>query len=299
MNNRSLPSLKIIFFAHLLVFYLFSSPTFAGSNYFEEEKIALSLKETEEAENIVWLKTPEKRDILALLSPSNISSLQGGVIILADLYQSPDWPVTVHGLRKHLPNYGWETLSIQLPVPTSNPSNPELDEAYTLTQQRIEAAVLYFKNKNINNISLIGISQSANFSIKYTASLPEKNDDIQSLVSIRAYDSNWLVSSDLVKSISLPMLDIYPEHDSEIILKSAKKRLISAGFSAKMQARPRKLELSPKVQKLAINKTGNLRYRQKVINGANYHFDKLEPTLIKVIRGWLGVYASGTKVTVN
>ena len=271
----------------------------ASSNYYLEEKISQSLKKTEKSENIVWLKTAEKKEILALLSPSNTVDLQGGVIILADLYQNPDWPVTVHGLRKHLPNFGWDTLSVQLPIPVAHPNNAELDKAYELTRQRIESAIAYFKARNINNINMIGINQSANFTLKYAETLPATDKQIQSIVCIRAYDSDWLISSELVKNIAIPLLDIYPEHDSDIILESAKKRLIAANFAGKLQTLTKPLELSAKVQKLAINKTGNLRYRQKSINGANYHFDKLEHTLFKVIRGWMAVYASGKEVEVN
>ena len=290
---------KAIIFACSVISCVFTQVSLASSNYFQEEKIAQSLIKSEKKENIVWLKTSEKREILALLSPSNSLNLQGGVIILADLHQSPDWPVIIHGLRLHLPNFGWETLSVQLPIPVGAPTLPELDDLYKLTEERINAAILYFKNKNISNINLIGLGQSANFGLKYAASLPEESDDIQAIVSIRAYDSDWMNSSELLRKVAFPLLDIYPEHDSDIVLNSAKKRLIETGFAAKLKTRPRSIDLSAKVQNLAINKTGNLRYRQKVINGANYQFDALEPTVYKVIRGWLGLYAAGSKVTVN
>jgi len=283
----------------LLIMSTGPGASIAGSNYFMEKEIALALQAHEPDENIIWLETDEKRPVLAVRSPSNSVDLQGGIIILADLYQPPDWPVVIHGLRKYLPDYGWETLSVQLPIPEDNTSNPDLEELYTLTKGRIEAAISYFNNNNINNISLVAINQSANFSLKYAASLPVDSDKIQSIVSIRAYDTDWLASSNMLKFISLPVLDVFPEHDDDGILQSAKKRLSAAGFSAKRNTRPRKVRLSSKVQKLAINKTGNLRYRQKMINGANYRFYKLESTLFKAIRGWLGVYASGSRVTVN
>lgn len=294
---------RMLFIIFIGTLILLSFPSMAGSNYFLEKKISLTLLESDRKKDIIWLKTGEARAILALKSPSKSAKMQGGIIILADLYQPPDWPVIVHGLRQYLPNYGWETLSVQLPIPNAAANTErsigEQNELYNLTQKRIDAAVAYFKNKNINNISLIGINQSANFGLKYAASQAIDSDNIQSIVSIRAYDSSWLVSSDLVKNISLPLLDIIPEYDNDIILLSAKRRLIAAGFAAKMNTRPRQVKLSPKVQKLAINKTGNLRYRQKVINGANAYFNHFEFTLFKTIRGWLGVYASGTKVTVN
>lgn len=264
-----------------------------------ESQISESLKQTHNNNNIVWLKTNEKREILALTSPSNTSDLQGGIIILADLHQNPDWPIIVHGLRTKLPNFGWETLSIQLPVPTINPSNNEMDQIYELIRQRLESSITHFKNKNISNIALIGVNQSANFALKFIASKNKETPDIQSLITIRAFDSDWLTSSELVKNISINTLDIYPEHDSNMVLQSAQKRLIATNFAGKLNGQSPTLNLSPKVKKLAINKTGNLRYRQKIINGANYPFDNQEDTLIKIIRGWLAIYTAGRKISVN
>ena len=83
------------------------------------------------------------------------------------------------------------------------------------------------------------------------------------------------------------------------MLESAAKRLVAANFAGKLKAKPRFLKLSSKVQNLAINKTGNLRYRQKVINGADYQFDEEEQQLIKAIRGWLAVYVAGQEITVQ
>lgn len=299
MKYRYLPHFKNIPFTIFRVFGLFLisyGHSFADNNYYLEKKISDALIEEIDKESIVWLKTEEKQEVFALFSSANISNLQGGIIILSDLFQTPDWPIVTHDLRVTLPNYGWETLSIQLPIPISTPSNTDLDDTYKLTTLRIESAINFFQTKNINNIVLIGISQSANFALKFTAALPNDNTDIQALVFLRAFDSSWLTSSDLVKQITIPMLDIYPEHDSGTFQKSAKKRLIASNFAGKLKSKPRFLDLSKKVQKLAINKTGNLRYRQKVIIGANYHFDKLKPRLIKAIRGWLSVYASGQEV---
>jgi len=299
MNFGRFLSIHPAFSGCLLVFAFLAQPAFANSNYFLEKQISRSLAQTEKKENILWLKTTEKPPILALLAPANTLEKQGGVIILADLFQSPDWPIIIHGLRTKLPDYGWETLSIQLPIPVYDISNAELNSTYELTRQRINSAIDYFKTNNISNIVLIGVGQSANFALKYVATLPVKDPKIQAIVSIKAYDSRWLTSSELVKKISIPLFDIIPEHDADIVLNSAKKRLIAANFAGKLKTNPRMLALSSKVQTLAINKTGNLRYRQKVINGANYHFDEQEYTLIKAIRGWLGVYASGKQIEIE
>lgn len=281
------------------IFIAFPGYSLATSNYYIESQIAADIKTIAPPKSIVLLKTSEKTDILALFSESKIADLQGGAIILSDLYQTPDWPIIVHNLRTKLPEFGWETLSVQLPVPVTDPGKEQMDHTYELTKQRIEAAIAFFQKKNISNIVLIGIRQSANFALKFARQLPEESNDIQSLITISAYDSKWLTSSELIKNIPLTMLDIFAEHDLDIVLESAAKRLVAANFAGKLKAKPRFLKLSSKVQNLAINKTGNLRYRQKVINGADYQFDEEEQQLIKAIRGWLAVYVAGQEITVQ
>jgi len=268
----------------------------ADSNYFIEDKISQSWPNKSE---IVWLKTNEKRQIFSLFSPSKTTKIQGGVVILSDLYQTPNLPSVIHEIRTTLPDYGWDTLSIQPVIPIDSPTHEVLNAVYKLSTERIMAAINHFKSNNISNIVLLGIGQSANFSLKFVPTLAIEENIVQALVIIQAFDSKWYTSSEGVKEITLPLLDISAEHDSRVVLDSAKKRLIAANFAGKLRNIPKKFDFSSKVQTLAINKTGNLRYRQVFINGANFKFEKQEQLLIKTIRGWLAKYAAGAKVTVQ
>ncbi len=47
-----------------------------------------------------------------LYLPENTGTPQGGVLILHDIAQHPQWPQTVGPLREYLPDYGWNTLSL-------------------------------------------------------------------------------------------------------------------------------------------------------------------------------------------
>lgn len=69
---------------------------------------------------IVQLLADEKQ-FYGLFLKERTGLPQGGILILHDLEQHGNWPDIVAPLRETLPDYGWTTLSIQLPVYTSTP----------------------------------------------------------------------------------------------------------------------------------------------------------------------------------
>ena len=64
-----------------------------------------------------WLEAGGQR-FLGIYTASTTGSSLGGAIILPCLGEHPNWPDVIAPLRKSLPNHGWDTLSIALPVPT-------------------------------------------------------------------------------------------------------------------------------------------------------------------------------------
>jgi len=288
----------------LLILSLIGTSEALSSNFLIEYEFSESLIKQVDAEEIVWLETGIKRKTFALFTDAENIDIQGGAIILSDFNQHPDWPQITRQLRKALPRFGWQTLSIQMPIIENHPTNIELERQYNAVGSRIQAGIDHFKEKGVQNIVLIGRSQTANIAIRYTAEISQQIQDeenpeesaIQALVCISAFDSPWLNVSESIRQIPIAILDIFGENDIPEVLMSAKKRLIASQFSAKLKHRPTTLPSSRKVQKLAINKTGNLRYRQAVIAGADHQFTRQDRELVKYIRGWLGIYAAGEEV---
>ena len=67
---------------------------------------------------VVWLQgegaTGSGARFLGLYLPNASARNEGGLVILPDTAQHPDWPGLVSGLRRGLPAFGWHTLAIQL-----------------------------------------------------------------------------------------------------------------------------------------------------------------------------------------
>lgn len=54
-------------------------------------------------------------DFVALWRPANVGTSKGVIILLPGEGESADWPQGIGPLRRGLPDYGWQTLSISLP----------------------------------------------------------------------------------------------------------------------------------------------------------------------------------------
>ncbi len=79
----------------------------------------------------------EEQAFYGLLLPGRNAAPQGGILILHDLEQHGHWPVLVAPLRENLPDYGWTTLAIELPVPY-NPPEPRPEETDESPEQPVE-----------------------------------------------------------------------------------------------------------------------------------------------------------------
>lgn len=125
---------------------------------------------------------------------------RGAVIVLHDSGQHPSWPLTVAALLDELPLHGWDTLSIELPLPaaplqraepsatppatdpaaapagTPPPASPapaaatapatgapapRVTDVEAQAAARIAAALKYFSEQQQGNIVLIGIGSGA------------------------------------------------------------------------------------------------------------------------------------------
>ncbi len=93
-----------------------------------------------------------------------------------------------------------------------------------------------------------------------------------------------------MQKTTINVLDIIAENDWPQVISAAEKRLKIANLAHDIAKTPKNAFTSAKVRALAFNKTGNLRYRQKVITGANHDFGQQTEFLLKTIRSWMNRY---------
>lgn len=80
----------------------------------------LKLAEALPEEQVLWLQGPkfDPDAVMALYLPASLpagkGSPQGGMLLLHDQGQHPDWPQIIGELRRAMPDKGWHTLSLAL-----------------------------------------------------------------------------------------------------------------------------------------------------------------------------------------
>lgn len=209
-------------------------------------------------------------NFLALYAPNTDKHLYGGVILIHGIGAHPAWPQIIEPLRIALPDHGWSTLSLQMPI-LANAANlqdylPLLPEA----PGRIQAGVDFLKSKGIKNIAIVAHSMGTTMTNIYLANKPDKAVHAYVAIGMSNPFPKQYDNAKALGKITLPMLDLYGSQDLEGVLAFAKARAESA----------RKV---------------NKRYSQLQIPGADHFFTDMQDDLVKRVRGWLMKNASGLK----
>jgi pimeloyl-ACP methyl ester carboxylesterase len=213
--------------------------------------------------NAEWLEAGGQK-FLGIYTEDQSGAPKGGAIILHGIGVHPDWPDVVYPLRSELPNYGWATLSIQMPI---LPNEATLKDYIPLMKEatpRIQAAVAFLQAKGNQPIVLIGHSLGATMA---AIALTETGDlDLRGLVVIGMSSSDLdpqLDTTAAIAKLGLPIFDLYGSRDLDEVLAAAAPRAAAA------------------------RKAGHTQYRQQAIEGADHFFVGLEEELVRIVRGWL------------
>lgn len=221
----------------------------------------------------VWIEA-EGRSFLGIHTEAEPRLRKGAVILLHGMGANPDWTEVIQPLRTSLPEHGWETLSIQVPVAATGAPIQDWEDIIPEAGPRIVAAVNFLKQRGQFNIILIGHSLGAHMGAYYLAN-PDPAPEIRALVSIgisSGIAENSRKTLDVLKKIKLPILDIYGERDFPNVRSSARAKRLAAGA------------------------TDNQAYRQLEVPGADHFFRGLESELTAHIRSWLNKTASGQQL---
>lgn len=208
-----------------------------------------------------------QQEFLALFTPASTINKavtpRGAVILLHGLGAHPDWPDVIAPLREQLPDAGWATLSIQLPVHPNEAEFSDYPPLFPEANARISASVQHLQQQGLLNIALVGHSLGAAMGAHFLASQAPGSEMVRAFVGIGMNHAPGTVAHtpDALAKITLPVLDIFGALDLEGVLNSAKAR--------------------------AASQANNANYRQTAIAGADHFFRGLDATLNKRVSSWL------------
>jgi predicted alpha/beta-hydrolase family hydrolase len=239
-----------------------------------EQQIAEKLAVTADVDEIISLKAAGGRFIglykrarakVSEISETNTGEINGVVILVHGMGAHPDWPDVISPLRTQLTETGWSTLSIQMPILSPEEAVAEYGKTLRLANSRIQAAVDYLHDWEIEPIVLLGYSFGAAQAANYLAS--NKPENIQAFISVSMLAQKFIKPKlDVYKfigEIKIPILDIYAEEDLEDVRRGIDDR------------------------RLAANKNGNTGFFQIELQKSGHHYLGFEEILVEQIQIWL------------
>lgn len=207
----------------------------------------------------VWLKA-DKHEFLSIYTDAEEQSSKG-MIVVHGTGIHPNWDQVVKPVRVEMTSRGWNTLSIQMPILANEASYADYVPLYPEVPPRLKAAEEYLKAQGVDQIVIVAHSQGATMSSYY---LSKSKHQAKAFVAIgmgATQKDSHLNSANALKSISIPVLDLYGSDDLPGVLETRDRRK-AAG---------------------AHNKV----YQQKMVQGAEHFFDGKNEELISIIHQWL------------
>ena len=194
-----------------------------------------------------------KNDFLGILTESE-KDKPSGAIVLHGLGVHPDWAQVVHPLRVGLPEHGWTTLSLQLPILANEAEFKDYIPLIPDAAPRIRAGIKHLRSLGISRVVIIAHSLGTVMTAHALA-----NDDmgVAGFAAVGMPED----SGQYLREIKVPTLDLYGENDLERIVASAEQRKAAAAH--------------------------NKQYSQVMGKGADHFFNDRDEQLLATIVAWL------------
>jgi len=233
------------------------APSFAsdlGKEQRWREQVADSIMDGKEVDVMV-----DGRTVFGIYTEASNDS-EKGMIVVHGTGIHPNWDQVVQPIRVAMAEYGWHTLSIQMPILRNGAEFEEYVQLYPEVPPRLKAAEQFLKQKGADILVIVAHSQGATMSSYY---LSRNGNNIQGFVAIgmsATQKDKDVNSAVLLKTIDIPVLDLYGSDDLPGVLETAELRRRAA--------------------------THNLGYSQQTIRGANHFFDEMDDELIQAVAEW-------------
>jgi pimeloyl-ACP methyl ester carboxylesterase len=215
---RNLQVLAIL--TALLALNAIAAPDYArdgnkAPDYAREARWADDITPTLVVGDAVYLEQRSGHKFLALYTEAK--KARAAVIVVHGLGVHPDWAL-IGVLRSALPDYGYTTLSVQMPVLAADAQGEQYPALFADASERLAAAVVFLKAKGYSKIALASHSMGARMSNYFLAARPDHG--IATWVAIGTSSGEFADA----EKFSLPILDIYGERDFPQVMQKADAR---------------------------------------------------------------------------
>ncbi len=182
--------------------------------------LAQAVANTQDEDEVVILGEGEQA-FLGLRLQQRTATPQGAVLILHDQGHNPDWPVLLQQARNYLPDVGWTTLSIALPLVGGYATDADA------TLDRIALGLQRLNQEGQFNLVILGYGEGAYWAARYLSERLTPDQDIGyglMMVNAKTIEPDL---PDLIGSLNIAILDWVSE-DSPAVLRAADNRRAAA-----------------------------------------------------------------------
>lgn len=210
-----------------------SSAAYAASDYAREKKWADEITPSIVVGNPVYLEQKNHHKFLGLYTEATNPKM--GLVVVHGLGIHPDWGM-VGTLRQRLPDYGYATLSIQMPILAVDAKPETYASTFPEAVERLQLAVAYLKEKGYKRIALVSHSMGSRMSHAYMARNPA---DVNAWAALGMPAALGKSSTAVAyEGIKVPVLDLYGDNDFPQVLSTAAKRKASLNAASKQMVIP-------------------------------------------------------------
>lgn len=202
------------------------------------------------------------REFLSIYTEADDSDK--AVIVMHGRGFHPDWIDTVQPLRVGLIDYGWNTLSIQMPVLDKEAKYYDYVPIFNEAIPRIQAAINYLKQQGNQQIVLVAHSCSVHMSMHYLDQHGDGSIDGYVGIGMGATDYKQPMAKPFpLDKLTIPVLDIYGADDYPAVHRLAPGRWTM------------------------MQEAGNPASEQTVVEDANHYFTDRGGELLEKVGSWL------------
>jgi predicted alpha/beta-hydrolase family hydrolase len=230
---------------------LASAPASAQADYAREKRWAEEIIPGIVVGDPVWIGLKSGRKFLAIYAPAPKSV--SGVIVVHALGMHPDWGL-INALRSRLPEHGYATLSVQMPVLAAEAKGERYPPLFPEAAERLGAAVAWLRGKGMKKVAIVSHSMGARMTHYFLSHAGDARIDAWIAIGITGEIA-------LPEKFRAPVLDLYGEKDYPGVLDGAAARAATI----------RKIRGSGQVQ----------------VAGADHFFSGMESELMRQVRQFL------------
>lgn len=212
---------------HLLIFtiWMVTGSLWATAPDYEREK-----RLTDEYIDALVIGEPVelhdgKRDFIGIMTESEDENPRGAIMILHGRGFHPASPTVVQPLRIGLPEQGWATLSLQMPVLGKEATYYDYVPLFPEARGRIAAGLQYLHDAGYEPIVILAHSCGAHMAMNFVHEKGDKGFDAYIGIGMSATDYQQPMRQPYpLEKMTGPVLDIYGANDFPAVRRLAPGR---------------------------------------------------------------------------